>query len=30
LRMPGLSKVPNAVNMDIDNEGNISGLSWIF
>lgn len=27
LRMPGLSKVPNAVNMDIDNEGNISGLS---
>jgi formate--tetrahydrofolate ligase len=27
LRMPGLSKVPNAVNMDIDKEGNISGLS---
>jgi hypothetical protein len=30
LRMPGLSKVPNAVNMDIDKEGNISGLSWVF
>jgi len=27
LRMPGLSKVPNAVNMDIDEKGNISGLS---
>jgi formate--tetrahydrofolate ligase len=27
LRMPGLSKVPNAVNMDIDEKGDISGLS---
>jgi formate--tetrahydrofolate ligase len=27
MRMPGLSKIPNAVNLDIDNEGNIKGLS---
>jgi formate--tetrahydrofolate ligase len=27
MRMPGLSKIPNAVNLDIDNEGNIIGLS---
>ncbi|PNR92801.1 formate--tetrahydrofolate ligase [Petrotoga sp. 9PWA.NaAc.5.4] len=27
LRMPGLSKVPNAVNMDIDKDGVITGLS---
>jgi len=27
MRMPGLSKVPNAVNLDIDEEGNIKGLS---
>ncbi len=26
LRMPGLSKVPNAVNIDIDKNGNIIGL----
>jgi len=26
LRMPGLSKVPNAVNIDIDRNGNIIGL----
>ncbi|EKF50230.1 formate--tetrahydrofolate ligase [Thermosipho africanus H17ap60334] len=27
MRMPGLSKIPNAVNIDIDEEGNIIGLS---
>ncbi|MDN5324429.1 MAG: formate--tetrahydrofolate ligase [Thermosipho sp. (in: thermotogales)] len=27
MRMPGLSKIPNAVNIDIDEEGNIVGLS---
>ncbi|UYP00537.1 formate--tetrahydrofolate ligase [Oceanotoga sp. DSM 15011] len=27
MRMPGLSKVPNAVNLNIDNSGNIEGLS---
>ncbi|MBO8160882.1 MAG: formate--tetrahydrofolate ligase [Thermosipho sp. (in: Bacteria)] len=27
MRMPGLSKIPNAVNIDIDEDGNISGLS---
>ncbi|MGM0640527.1 MAG: formate--tetrahydrofolate ligase [Thermotogota bacterium] len=27
MRMPGLSKIPNAVNLDIDNDGNIEGLS---
>jgi len=27
MRMPGLSKVPNAVNIDIDEDGNIIGLS---
>ncbi|MEX1307469.1 MAG: formate--tetrahydrofolate ligase [Eubacteriales bacterium] len=26
MKMPGLPKVPSAENMDIDNEGNISGL----
>jgi formate--tetrahydrofolate ligase len=27
MRMPGLSKIPNAVNIDIDEDGNIVGLS---
>jgi formate--tetrahydrofolate ligase len=27
MRMPGLSKIPNAVNIDIDEDGNIIGLS---
>lgn len=27
MRMPGLSKIPNAVNIDIDEKGNIIGLS---
>ncbi len=27
LRMPGLSKLPAAYNIDIDDEGNISGVS---
>ncbi|MCD6105356.1 MAG: formate--tetrahydrofolate ligase [Thermosipho sp. (in: Bacteria)] len=27
MRMPGLSKVPNAVNIDIDEDGNVIGLS---
>ena len=27
MRMPGLPKVPQAMNIDIDDEGNISGLS---
>ncbi|ABR30176.1 formate--tetrahydrofolate ligase [Thermosipho melanesiensis] len=27
MRMPGLSKIPNAVNIDVDEDGNIVGLS---
>lgn len=27
MRMPGLSKIPNAVNLDIDDDGTIKGLS---
>ncbi|QTA37188.1 formate--tetrahydrofolate ligase [Thermosipho ferrireducens] len=27
MRMPGLSRIPNAVNIDIDDDGNIVGLS---
>jgi formyltetrahydrofolate synthetase len=29
MRMPGLSKIPAAVNLDIDEDGNISNLSWL-
>jgi formate--tetrahydrofolate ligase len=28
MRMPGLPKVPSAESIDIDNDGNISGLFW--